>query len=140
MRVCILISSNNRDGGPLREIASCISSTLNEKGYDCSVFNTSIDTDKKITIFDYIVVISEPVSLFSKQVPSSLEKYLSNCGTISGKRGATVLYKGLRKSSCMATLMKKVESEGVILKTSEFISNTNQAKAFAKSLNCERNN
>lgn len=40
----------------------------------------------------------------------------------------------------MATLMKKVESEGVILKTSEFISNTNQARAFAKLLNCERNN
>ena len=98
-----------------------------------------MDTYKRLTLYDYLIFIAEPLSLFGKNITPALKKFLENAGAVSGKRAATVLVGGLRKNATMATLMRVVESEGIILKTSEFISKPGEAKVFASRLNIERN-
>ena len=140
MRVAVVMAPKSGDCPRLRSVAESVVRTLEKRCYSSELINTSIDSDKKLILFDYIVFISEGVSLFSAGIASSLSLYLRNCGNIAGKRAATVLAGGtLRKSAAMAKLMKDVEAEGVILKTGQIITKSSEAEAFAMNLNVERN-
>ena len=140
MRVAVVTAPKSGESSKLKGVADSIVRTLEKRGYSSDIINTSLDSDKKLILFDYIVFVSEGLSLFSKNLPSSLGTYLRNCGNISGKRAAVVLTGGtLRKGATMAGLMKIVEGEGVILKTSQIISKPSEAEAFASNLNVERN-
>ena len=139
MKVCLLICPKGNDSENLKRIASSCAKGLEENGIQSDILNVSVDTDKRLTLYDYLIFIAEPISSFGKDVTPLLKKFLENAGTVSGKRAATILVGGIRKNATMATLMRIVESEGIILKTSEFISKPGEAKVFASRLNIERN-
>ncbi len=140
MRVAVVAAPKSAESSKFKLISDSIVRTLEKRGYSSELINTSLDSDKKLILFDYIVFVSEGVSPFSKNLPSSLQTYLRNCGNISGKRAAVVLAGGtLRKGAAMAALMKEVEGEGVILKISQIITKPSEAEAFASNLNVERN-
>ncbi len=140
MKIAVVVSPRNGEGKKLLDIAKIVTVTLEKRGYSVDLINVSADGDRKLTIFDYLVFVGETVSCFSKKISPSLMKYLNNCGTISGKRAAVILGgKTLFKTKAMASLMRAVEGEGVILKTSEFCSNLSQAAAYANNINVERN-
>lgn len=139
MKVCILICPKNGDSENLKKIAASCAQGLEQNGVQSDILNVAVDTDKRLTLYDYLIFIAEPVSSFGKTITPTLKKYLENAGLVSGKRAATILVGGIRKMATMATLMRIVESEGIILKTSEFIKKPGEAKAFASKLNIERN-
>ena len=140
MRVSIVFAPKGQNYSRLVEIAKAISIVLEKRGYNTELLNTVLDSDKKLILSDYLIVLAEPVSFFSKKVSPSLSTFLMNCGVISGKRASTILVgKTLLKTKTMDSLMKIVEGEGVILKTSQFINNVSQATAFAETVNVERN-
>ena len=139
MKVCLLICPKGNDSENLKRIASSCAKGLEENGIQSDILNVSVDTDKRLALYDYLIFIAEPISSFGKGVTPLLKKFLENAGTVSGKRAATILVGGIRKNATMATLMRIVESEGIILKTSEFISKPGEAKVFASRLNIERN-
>lgn len=140
MRIAVVVSPKNGESRTILETAKDVTVTLERRGYSVECINTLLDSDKKLTIFDYLVFIGESVSLFSKKVSPSLGKYLNTCGTISGKRAAVILAgRTLLKTGAMAALMKAVEGEGVILKTSEFCNTPSKASAFVNNINVERN-
>ena len=139
MKVCLLICPKGNDSDNLKKIAASCAMGLEQNGTKSDILNVSVDTDKRLTLYDYLIFIAEPLSLFGKNITPALKKFLENAGAVSGKRAATVLVGGLRKNATMATLMRVVESEGIILKTSEFISKPGEAKVFASRLNIERN-
>ncbi len=138
MKVCILCSSSGNIE-KLKDIGKAIAIGLESQNHSADVLDTKADTDKKLTIYDYLVVISEPVSAFSGKIDERIGKYLENAGMVSGKRAATVIVGGLMKQKAMSNLMRIVEGQGIILKTSEFIKSAGEAKAFGSKLNVERN-
>ncbi len=140
MRIAVVVSGRNRESTRLNEIGKEIESTLVKRGYSVELINTSLDTDKKLILFDYLIFVSETTSFFNKRIVESLGTYLKNCGNISGKRCAVVLKGGtVFKMGAMSELMRIVESEGVILKTSQIVSSSGDAVAFAGAINVERN-
>ena len=139
MKVCILICPKNGDSENLKKIAASCAQGLEANGTQSDIFNVAVDTDKRLTLYDYLIFIAEPMSSFGKNITPTLKKFLENAGVVSGKRAATILVGGIRKTATMATLMRIVESEGIILKTSEFIKKPGEAKAYCSRLNIERN-
>ncbi len=136
MKTALVVSGKLRS----METAKAISRTLEGRGYESDIIDCSLDTDKKLIFYDYLIFLTEPLSFFGKNIQPYLKTYLRNCGSISGKRAACVLCgRALRKNSVMQTFMRLVEGEGVILKTSAFISSGSEAVSFAKSINVERN-
>lgn len=139
MKACILICPKGNEKGKLTSLAKALAVGLESQGHISDILDVSVDTDKRVTLYDYLIFVAEPLSAFGKNVSPSIGKFLQNCGLVSGKRAATILVGGIRKNAAMATLMRVVESEGIILKTSEFITKEGEAKAFASRLNIERN-
>ena len=140
MKIAVVVSPKNTESRKSIEIGKAVSEALGKRGYSVDLINTSLDGEKKLTIFDYLVFVGESVSFFSKKISPSLCKYLNTCGTISGKRTAVILTGcTLFKTGAMAALMKAVEGEGVILKTGEICPTPSMAAAFAGNINVERN-
>ncbi len=140
MSVCVLYGGLSPDREKVREIAKRISKGIERNGESVTLLDVYRDTDKRLLIYDYIVVVSEPVSLFSAKIPEQVGKFLENGGELSGKRGASVLVGGLRKNKGLLNLMRKTEGQGIILKIGENISRPDDAEAFGLNLNVKRNN
>ncbi len=140
MKVSIVVSPKGQESKALMDVGRALATTLEKRGYSSELLNTSIDTDKKLILSDYLIIVAEPLSFFSSKLSPKLSKYLENAGTISGKRGSTILLGNtLFKTKAMSSLMNIVEGQGVILKTSQFVKNPSQAVSFANTINVERN-
>lgn len=140
MQVCIVYGGKTKESPNLKSISTAIASGLESQGnVTVTTLNMSTDTDKRLTIYDYLVIVSEPISFFSAKVPSYIPKFLENAGSISGKRAACVVSGGLRSAKALLNLMKMAEGQGIILKTSDIIKKEGEAKSFGAHLNVERN-
>lgn len=138
MQVCILYCGANQHT-KLKPLADSIAKGIEKQGHQTTVLNALVDTDKRLTIYDYIVVLSEPISAFSAKIPAYIVKYIENAGQVSGKRCACVISGGLRKNKALLNLMHAVESQGIIIKISEVIKKEDEARAFGSHLKVERN-
>lgn len=139
MRVCILICPKSNQSEKLLNIGKALASSLESKGNIVDILSVYTDSDKKLSFYDYLVVISEPMTLFGGKINPKLKTFLSSCGQVSGKRAASIISSGIRKNKAMYDLMRTMESEGIILKTSEIITKAGEAKVFGSKLNVERN-
>lgn len=139
MNICVIIAQANDSKDHLSDIAKGFVDGFSANGHTVTVLSVSHDSDKRVTIYDYLIVLSESVSFFSAKLPEKLKTFLASAGTISGKRASVFVAGGLRKAKTLQNLMTTVESEGVILKSGDIIKNREEAKAIASHLNIERN-
>ncbi len=138
MQVAVLYAARTREGGNLEKLAKAMAKGIEGQGHQVDVINM-YESGTRLTIYDYIVIGSEPVSFFSANVPSAVSKFLAGAGTISGKRCLAFISGGLRKGRTLQNLMKTMEHEGMYLKLSEVIKKEDEALAIGKRLNVERN-
>ncbi len=139
MQVCILYAGKTRESEKLKAVSEALARGIAGNGHIADVVNMRSE-DRRLTIYDYIVIGTEPVSFFSASIPGDIAKYLAGSGTVSGKRCmAFVSGSGMRKNRTLLNLMKTMESEGMILKFSEVINKPDEAQAVGKRLNVERN-
>ncbi len=138
MQVCVLYAAKSRDGGKLADIAKAMAKGIESQGHRVDVINM-YEEGVRLTVYDYVVIGSEPVSFFSAKVPAVISKFLENAGTVSGKRCLAFITGGLRKGGALQTLMRAMEHEGMYLKLSEVIKKSDEALAIGKRLNVERN-
>ena len=138
MQVCILIAGKDRSGGKLKALAEGLSQGLQGQGHTVDIINIYTE-QARLTLYDYILIGSEPVSTFSAAIPEALKKYLAGAGTVSGKRCFAFIPGCLRKNKTLHNLMRIMESEGMMLKMSEIITKKDEAVAIGKRLRIERN-
>ena len=138
MQVCVLYAARTREGGKLAELAKSMARGIESQGHQVDVINM-YEEGIRLTIYDYVIIGSEPVSFFSAKVPPVISKFLENAGTVSGKRCSAFINGGLRKGAALQTLMRTMEHEGMYLKFSEVIKKNDEALAIGKRLNVERN-
>ncbi len=138
MQICIVSAGRTRESGRLTELCQAMARGIESQGHQVDVINMH-EGGKRLTIYDYIVIGSEPVSFFSARVPGDLSRFLAESGSVSGKRCMAFITGGLRKGKTLQNLMRIMESEGMILKFSEVIANAGQATVVGKHLNVERN-
>lgn len=137
MQVCVLIAGKDRSGGKLKVLAEGLSKGLQGQGHTVDIINIYSE-QVRLTIYDYVIVGSEPVSLFSATIPSELKKFLRGSGTVLGKRCFAFVSSCLRKNKTLHNLMRTMESEGMLLVSSEIIKSKDEAAAIGKRLKVER--
>ncbi|MDC7221259.1 MAG: hypothetical protein PQJ59_15085 [Spirochaetales bacterium] len=133
MRVAVVFFEKNK--GKLTEVSEALAHGIAEQGHDVKVINGAMESNVKLTMFEYIAIGTTPSSLFSKKLDESLGNFIKNAGTVSGKRSyAFVQKKGFRSFPVLQGLMGLLEGEGVILKTSDIINSKEEASYIGKKL------
>jgi len=85
--------------------------------------------------YDYIAVVSQPVSFFSGKIPSVIPKLLAVGSSLVGKKSAAFIKKtGLFSGRALANLMKAMEKEGMRINWSDMILNSPHAQAMGKQI------
>ena len=138
MQVCILYAGRSNESPKLRSIAEGLAKGISAQGHMPTVINMNADQER-LSIYDYVIIGTEPASMFSAKVPERISRYLAQAGAVSGKRCMAFVSGGLRKNKTLLNLMKAMEGEGMMLRTSEVITKADEALAIGKRLNVERN-
>ena len=138
MRVCVLFCGNEPNEPTLKSLAERLSDGIASNGYTVETFDMNLEMGKIVSFYDYIVIISRSVSLFSKYIPENVVKFLKTAGTVSGKRCSCFISKNsMRKAKVLQNLMHIMESEGMYLKVSDILTNGDYAYAVGKHLHVE---
>ncbi len=139
MKVCIVVAPKAGESAKLNEIAKGFSDGFSQLGHSVDVINAKIDSDKRLTLYEYIIVLSEPLSAFSGKTPEYIRSFLAGSGAVSGKRCSAFIFGGIRKNKALQSLMRTIEGEGIILKSGDVVKSKDEARAIASHLNIERN-
>lgn len=141
MRICILYGGKPADNAKLKALAESMSKGLSSSGeHIVEILDMKLDQGRRVSSYDYIVVISQAEGYFSKKVPACVSDFLKSAGSISGKRCSCYISANcLRKSKVLHNLMYVMESEGMYLKLSDVLKNADMAYAVGKRLHVERN-
>lgn len=119
----------------LLEISKALASGIESQGHQVDLVDASRDVNTKLTIYEYIAVGTEVVSLFGGKIPSRVSEFLRTSGAVSGKRSfAFVTKKAIGADKGLQRLMKQMESEGMFLKLSDVLSSPPEATEIGKRL------
>jgi len=137
MRVAIVFCKAEMSS-KLESIAKSLSRGIESQGHQVDVINAAAESDKKISMYDYLAFGTEAVNFFGGKIPEQFISYIKQCGVVSGKRTfAFTDKKGLRTIKTLSALMKTLEKEGIFLKNSEVIATPVQAEQIGKRLHIQ---
>ena len=134
MRVAVVFfSGRNRD--KLMGLAKAVARGIEKQGNQVDTFEGQRDANVKLTIYQYIVVGAEPVGTFGGKLPDSVKTFLAGAGAVAGKKSYAFVIKarfGAAKS--LTTLMKVMEGEGMLIKTSDILRSAVEAEEIGRRL------
>jgi menaquinone-dependent protoporphyrinogen IX oxidase len=134
MRVAVVfVPQSKRE--KLLEISKALASGIEAQGHQVDVVDATHDVNSKLTIYEYIAVGTEVVTLFGGKIPSRVSEFLRSSGSVGGKRSfAFVTKKAIGADKGLQRLMKQMESEGMFLKLSGVLSSPAEATEIGKRL------
>ena len=140
MQVCIVYAGKDRNDKSPEEVCRQAAKGLGEQGHAVEIFNMYTDSDRKLSFYDYILVVSCAKTAFGGSIPDVVKTFLSRAGQVGSKRCSALVTKaGLRSQKTLSLLMKDMEAEGMFVLFGEVIKKPGTAYALGKRLNIERN-
>ena len=134
MRVAIVFVPQARRE-KLLEISKALAAGIQAQGHQVDVIDGSRDVSTKLTIYEYIAIGTEVVSMFGGKIPERASEFVRSSGIVGGKRSfAFVIKKAIGAEKGLARLMKQMEAEGMFLKFSEILSTAAEATEIGKRL------
>ncbi|MBQ0166570.1 MAG: hypothetical protein KBT02_05625 [Treponema sp.] len=135
MRV-LLLSYTKSDNRKQTEILKKLEQTAVSCGHQVDVKSGEKDIeDIHLIIYDYIAVIVPASPLFGAKVPSKLPEVLSQCGNVSGKKGAALVIKsGFSSAKMCNVVMKAMEKEGMFVDYFEVVESVDHATAVGRKI------
>ncbi len=134
MRVAVVFfSGRNRDG--LMRLAQAVARGVEKQGNQVDTFDGARDPNVKLTMFQYIALGVEPLGTFGGKIPESVRTFLAGAGAVAGKKSYAFVSKstfGAGKS--LASLMKCMEGEGMLIKTSDILRSPTEAEEIGRRL------
>lgn len=137
MKIAVLYAyAQNSKKTLVEAVSKALSDGISSNGYDVDVFDMFPSVGYvKLSFYDYVVIISQPMSFFSKAIPSVVFSFLSSAGVVSGKKCSCFITSfSLRKQKVLHSLMNALESEGMFIRVSDYISGVNSAYVIGKHL------
>jgi hypothetical protein len=133
MRVAVVfIADKGRD--KLMNLAKAVAKGIESQGHQVDVLDGSRDSGAKLTIYNYVVIGTEPVSIGGK-ISDRVAQLLSSSGMVSGKRCFAFVPKAfLGSTRALFRLMQAMEKEGMFLKSSEILQSAVEAEEIGKRL------
>lgn len=134
MRVAVVFfSGQNRDG--LMRLAQAVARGIEQQGNQVDTFEGARDSNAKLTIYQYIVVGAEPVGTLGGKIPETVKTFLSAAGAVAGKKSyAFVSRSTFGAAKSLSALMKCMEGEGMLLKTSDILRSPAEAEEIGRRL------
>ena len=134
MRVAVVFfSGRNRDG--LMKLSQAVARGIEKQGNQVDTFDGARDPNVKLTIYQYVVVGAEPVGTFGGKLPETVKTFLAGSGAIAGRKSYAFVSKarfGAAKS--LTALMKIMEGEGMLIKTSDILRSPTEAEEIGRRL------
>jgi flavorubredoxin len=129
----VFFSGKNRDG--MLRLAQAVARGIEKQGNQVDTFEGSKDPNARLTIYQYIVVGAEPSGTLGGKIPDSVKTFLAAAGAVSGKKSyAFVSRSTFGAAKSLATLMKVMEGEGMMIKTSDILRSTAEAEEIGRRL------
>ncbi|TVR66076.1 MAG: hypothetical protein EA427_16975 [Spirochaetaceae bacterium] len=130
-------------GGPRREkvaeLARGLAEGLERGGHQVDLIDGDHDIGRKLTVYEYIALGTAATTLFGGKLDPKIEQYLSQAGTLLGKKSfAFVLRTTMGSHKGLANLMKVMEKQGLFLRFSEIIRSREEAVQVARRLKLDR--
>lgn len=120
----------------LKALAQGLVSGIESQGHQVSMIDASRETDRKLTMFEYLCIGADSLSFFSGKVPDKIRPFLNSAGIVAGKRCfAFVSKRGVATSRSLSRLMAQMEGAGMFLKYSDVLTSGAQAQEIGKRLN-----
>lgn len=118
-----------------KELSAALAKGIQEQSHDCDIVDMAKETGKIISYYDYIGVVTSPLTLWGGKVGDQVASFLKSAGSMSGKRSAAFISKGsIRSTKTMQALFKLMESQGMYLTYSEILPSVGFAKECGKRL------
>ncbi|MGA2977699.1 MAG: hypothetical protein ABSF77_20555 [Spirochaetia bacterium] len=134
MRVAVVFfSGRNRDG--LLKLSRAVARGIEKQGNQVDTFDGARDPNVKLTIYQYVVIGAEPVGTFGGKIPESVRTFLAAAGIVAGKKCYAFVSKatfGAAKS--LSALMKCMEGEGMLIKTSDILRSPTEGEEIGRRL------
>ncbi len=138
MRAAVVFFST-RSRERMMGLARALARGIESQGHSADVFDGDRDTNAKLTVYQYIAIGAEPLSSFSSRVPERVTQFLSAAGLVSGKRAFAFVSKNtLGAGRAVVRLMKSMEKEGMVLKSSEVLASPQAAEETGRRLHIQR--
>jgi hypothetical protein len=134
MRVAVVFfSGQNRDG--MLRLAQAVARGIQQQGNQVDVFEGARDADAKLTIYQYIAVGAEPLGGLGGRIPDAVKTFLSAAGAVAGKKSyAFVSRSTFGAAKSLVALMKCMEGEGMLIKTSDVLRSPAEAEEVGRRL------
>jgi hypothetical protein len=102
-------------------------------GHRADIIDAWTEDGIRLPAYEYITVVTEPISFFSGKLVSNVSKILAAGSSVSGKKSAAFVKKtGLFTNRALSNLMKVMEKEGMLINWSDIIFNPPHAEALGK--------
>ena len=116
MRVAVIFfSGKSRD--KLLKISKSLAAGIESQGHQVDIVDGDHDVNTKLTIYKYLAIGTESISIFGGKIPEKVTHFLSQAGVVTGKRSfAFVLKTFFGSTRALFRLMRGMEKEGMYLK------------------------
>jgi flavorubredoxin len=134
MRVAVVFfSGRNRD--KLMGLAKAIARGIEKQGNQVDTFEGQRDTNTKLTIYQYVVIGAEPIGALGGKLPDSVRTFLAAAGAVAGRKSYAFVAKStFGAAKALAALMKLMEGEGMVLKSSDILRSAVEAEEIGRRL------
>ena len=131
MRIAVVSAPAARKEPP--DYARSLAKGMEAMGHRVDILDAWTEDGYKLPAYEYIAVVTEPISFFSGKIISNISKMLSTGSSLSGKKSAAFIKKaGLFTNRAISNLMKAMEKEGMVINWSDIIFNAPHAEALGK--------
>ena len=131
MRIVIVSAPPKRIAPP--EYVVSLAKGMEKMGHHVDVFDAWTGDAFRLPAYQYVVVVTQPLSFFSGNIPEIIPKILAAASGLSGKKSAAFIKKsGLRTARALANLMREMEREGMNVNWSDILLNPPHAEAMGK--------
>jgi flavodoxin len=120
-------------------VAKALQRSVEALGHTVDLINASLDTSARLTMYEYLLVGTVPVSFFTGKISDRIAQYFQNAGMVSGKRSfAFIVKSGLGSGKALTRLMKVKEKEGMFVNYSDVFAIPEDASETARRLPLSR--
>ena len=115
------------------DYAASLAKGMERMGHHVDIFDAWTGDAFRLPAYQYIAVVTRPVSVFSGNVPDIVSKILGAASGLAGKKSAAFVIKsGLRAARALVNLMREMEKEGMNINWSDILLNPPHAEAMGK--------
>jgi hypothetical protein len=134
MRVAVIFfSGQNRER--LMRLARAVARGIEKQGNTVDTFDGQKDGGVRLTTYQYVAVGAEPLGTFGGKIPDAARTFLASAGLVAGKKSyAFVPHAAFGAAKSLAALMKSMEGEGMLIKTSDILRSPAEAEEIGSRL------